>query len=103
MLCYRCQHRLEFLEEGHKLRFECGEIEKSLAICYAFKPIKPIELKKAKYSGDYGELNKDRPAFGSPLLSARMEVIRDSKIKYELKINKTEAGYVLYYVPKIEE
>ena len=41
-LCYRCESRAKFLEEGHGPRLECSEITQSKYSCYMFNPVKPI-------------------------------------------------------------
>ena len=45
-LCYRCEYRARFLENGTRPRFECGEIDSAVNGCYMFKPVKPMILKR---------------------------------------------------------
>ena len=52
MLCYRCEYRAQFLETGRRPRFECGEIEKSKYVCYMYRPVKPIVLKRSDAAKD---------------------------------------------------
>lgn len=46
MMCYRCEHRALFLENGDRPRHECGEISTSKIACYMYKPCLPIVLTK---------------------------------------------------------
>lgn len=43
-LCFRCEHRAEFLENGFKPRFECGMEKTATSCCYMFMPTKPIAV-----------------------------------------------------------
>jgi len=45
-LCYRCEHRVNFLENKIASRCECGTIESSVCGCYMYEPVKPVVLKK---------------------------------------------------------
>lgn len=47
-LCFRCEYRAKFLEEGHGPRMECQTSESSVMGCYMFKPVKPICVKPRK-------------------------------------------------------
>jgi len=47
-LCYRCEHRAEFLESGIKARYECGSIKNAVVSCYMFLPVIPVVLEKNK-------------------------------------------------------
>lgn len=74
MLCFRCEHRIRFLEVSYentykekkhapRPRFECGDITNAVHSCYMFKPVQPIALEPNK--------NDDRP-ISLDLLSARV-------------------------------
>lgn len=41
-LCYRCESRAKFLEEGYGPRMECSEITQAKYSCYMFNPVRPI-------------------------------------------------------------
>ena len=43
-LCYRCEHRARFLENGRRPRYECGEVDSAVDGCYMFRPVKPLVL-----------------------------------------------------------
>ena len=49
-LCFRCENRARNLEtEGrHQPRRECGSTKMSVHTCYAYRPVKPVVLRKAK-------------------------------------------------------
>ena len=68
MLCYRCEHRAEFLETGHGPRAQCKD-EGSLAICYMFRPCFPVVTEQA-YPSD------ERPRFAGAALAARERAVR---------------------------
>ena len=48
MLCYRCEHRAEFLcnKGKRRPRHECGVIDTSKYSCYMYQPVKPVILKR---------------------------------------------------------
>ena len=89
MLCYRCQHRVDFLEKGDRPRFECGLIDQSKHACYCYEPIRPLILKPLK--GD------DRPPFGPWMISARMEVVGVVGKEMRLAVKKVDRGYVCWW------
>ena len=94
MLCYRCQHRVNFLENGSRPRYECGEIQSSKYICYMFKPIAPVVL--TPNEGD------DRPIGGPTMISARVHWA-DNQHEDEFELVLDELGdkeYAMYYVKK---
>lgn len=41
-LCFRCDHRASFLETGHGPRYQCGEVQKSVVMCYTYMPVRPV-------------------------------------------------------------
>jgi hypothetical protein len=89
-LCFRCEYRAQFLEEEHAPRFECGQINNTYVGCYAYKPVKPIILKKRK--GD------KRPQFAGHGFSARSEYGGEPEM--ELNLSKNKKGSILYWTPK---
>jgi hypothetical protein len=75
-LCFRCEYRAKYLEEGIQPRCECGMANASVISCYMYKPVCPVILTP---------LNKKdkRPRFVGAMLSSRekFERIADGKIK----------------------
>jgi hypothetical protein len=63
MLCFRCEHRAQFLENGSQPRYECGQVKDSKSGCYMFKPCKPVLVKSDK--------DDPRPQYGPPMISSR--------------------------------
>lgn len=66
-LCWRCEHRARFHEEGHRPRYECGEVKTAKVACYAYLPTRPYTVKVVE--GD------KRIPFGPGMVSARVEVV----------------------------
>lgn len=109
MLCYRCQHRLEYIEsteyewvddkreikkEGRRPRLECGGIGTSKYICYMFQPIKPIIMNLADSEK---ELKIKRSPFDPPFMSARSKFIREADVD-KMKATNVKDGYILEWV-----
>ena len=109
MLCYRCQHRLEYIEsteygrengkrvvrkEGRKPRMECGILESSKHTCYMFKPIKPIVMDVAESEK---RLNIKRSPFAPALFAARSSFIREAKAS-KMEAIGVKDGYVLRWI-----
>jgi hypothetical protein len=89
-LCYRCEHRAVYLEEGYAPRAECKDIEGNKIICYNYKPVKPCILKYPDYGDDdYNKLNKKRSPVGS-YFGARMEC--NGVADVELEANEDDSG-----------
>jgi len=66
-LCYRCEHRAEFLENGFKPRFECGMEKTATSSCYMFMPCKPVAV-----TSNAGE---KRPVFGPWMIAGRVHAL----------------------------
>ena len=92
-LCYRCEHRARFLEDGRRPRYECGEVTDSKTSCYMHRPVSPVVVDKAN-DGD------PRPQFGPAIISARSRFVRVATVHYEL--TKAHDGHVVYCVPDME-
>jgi hypothetical protein len=90
-LCFRCEHRVLFLENGAQPRCECGEIDKAKCACYMFKPVKPVVLSKL-------DKTDPRPQFGPAMISSRSCGMRIPD-KLKLDIKKYKDGYLLYWRP----
>lgn len=45
-LCFRCEHRAKFLEDGHGPRCECGDVKFQSFSCYMYSPCKLIVLRR---------------------------------------------------------
>ena len=91
-LCFRCEYRAKYLEEGGGPRFECQVPESSVVSCYMFKPVKPIIVKPKE--GDNRPLSLN-------YFSARVERMKDS-VELELKGQQLEKGVLIYWKPKEE-
>jgi len=63
-LCFRCEHRAEFLENGFRPRFECGMEKTATSGCYMFMPCKPVAV--APNDGE------ERPIFGPWMIAGRV-------------------------------
>ena len=87
-LCFRCEQRAQFLENGSRPRFECGLVEETKYACYSYRPVTPVVLQRLET-----EL-KERPDFGPWMLSARMKFVRVAKGKLGVKV--LEDGKVLW-------
>ena len=89
-LCFRCEWRAAFLEDGHRPRHECGETDRAVWCCYMYVPTKPFILVKAN--------KKDkRPFLGPPLFSARRKRVRTPELMLDGK--KYRDGHLVYWVP----
>jgi hypothetical protein len=102
-LCYRCEKRALFLEDGHAPRHECKQHGHSLKICYCYEPVKPCTLRKTEQ-----ELLREieRPALGPPMLAARMQFDSVGNFEYSVGIDLAAEGvesYTPYWTPKKEE
>lgn len=89
-LCFRCERRAGFLETGMGPRAQCKD-EGAIGNCYAYLPVKPIVLKKAK---------GDRRPVGVPILIfARVE--RHKLADVDLRVlTKSRGKFVFYWEPK---
>ncbi|RLI00941.1 hypothetical protein DRO38_05730 [Candidatus Bathyarchaeota archaeon] len=76
-LCYRCEHRANFLEKAMRPRWECGEINSSKFSCYMYKPVRPVKTKVNK--GD------KRPQFAGAMVSARSHAVEIPECELGLK------------------
>jgi len=92
MLCYRCEHRAEFLSNhGRRPRSECGNVNASQSGCYMYQPCRPVVVKKNK--GD------KRPLFGPAMIAARYSAVRVAD-DMELNVHKNGGEHTLYWRPK---
>ena len=96
-LCNRCEYRAQYKEQGHAPRFECGD-DGNNSICYAYKPVKPMNLVYPDYGGEYGKINRMRSPDGG-YMSARMQA--DSVAEGEYTIIEKDGVYTSYFVPKV--
>lgn len=78
-LCFRCHHRVSFLESGghHRPRFECGEINRAVVSCYMYRPPRPLLLRRAP--GDR------RPLGGPAMIAARLRAQGEARGEWELQ------------------
>jgi hypothetical protein len=90
-LCYRCEWRAQFLENGRRPRSECGDIEKAVGGCYMFQPVRPLWLEPSN--------KKDpRPFLGPPMLASRARsagVCED----FKARAMEGEKGVCVYWAP----
>ena len=90
-LCFRCEHRAEFLEDKIRLRSQCGDTGKAVCSCYAYKPVKPLIIKRDR-------TDKVRPViFGGSVLSSRVETVGIKELG--LYVKKCKEGYLVYWKP----
>ncbi len=88
-LCFRCEHRANFLETGRQPRYECGNIEQCNYGCYMYQPVKPVIL--AIQDGYEG-----RPQFGPAMISARSRYAGEPDM--HLNAVHVDSGAVLFWV-----
>ena len=86
-LCFRCEYRARYLEEGSGPRFECKVLEMSVVGCYMFQPVRPICIKPRE--GD------NRPLLLN-YFSARVERV-DVSPELELRGEETKEGILVYW------
>jgi hypothetical protein len=92
-LCFRCEYRARFFEEGHGPRFECNQGNQAVYSCYMDKPVTPVILKLND--------NEKRSRYGEvgAMLSGRSH--HEGLIDPQYKLKEFEDGkYALYVVPK---
>jgi len=88
-LCYRCDARAEFLENGYGPRYECGQVNSAKYSCYMYRPVKPVLLVRNS--------NDNRPQFVSYQMSARSHANGFTDMHLELK--EADNGSCLYWTP----
>jgi hypothetical protein len=93
-LCFRCEWRARYYEEGHSPRCECGDIDSAVCSCYMYKPVTPVILKPNQ--------NDNRPLIGTVgnMFSGRSHYISLIEPKYKMIMNE-DGTYIIYVVPKI--
>jgi hypothetical protein len=107
-LCFRCEHRAKFLEEGYGPRHECKDVETSKFICYCYQPVKPIVLKYPD-CGDaaYNKANRERDVSLPWCIAPRLQfdsVVDDSDYKWVhcmglVDANENDKYYYTYWRP----
>lgn len=92
-LCYRCEYRARFYEEGHGPRYECQQADMAVCSCYMYKPVTPVVLKLND--------NEKRSRYGEvgAMLSGRSHQEGTADPQYKMK-ELEDGKYVLYVVPK---
>ena len=87
-LCYRCDHRLRFLEHGKpRPRYECGQVKISMYSCYMFRPQRPIVVER-----DSPPTEDPRP-LAPGMLSCRFHMVKECE---DAQLTLTEDG-ALYW------
>jgi len=84
-LCYRCEHRAQYLETGRRPRYECGLIEEAKHSCYMFIPAKPVFIERNE--GEKRPITLD-------VFSGRFHVV-DEEPNLQLSVITTERKYIL--------
>ena len=88
-LCYRCEHRARFIENGHGPRCECGDVDRAVSSCYMYLPVVPVITKP---------LNTDdpRPVYGPPMIAGRVVYSKLADINEEIFLNlhQIDEGYL---------
>lgn len=96
-LCFRCEHRARFLEDGSRPRYECGDVKSNKYVCYMYRPVLPVVLDKL-------DKTDKRPQFGPPMISSRSMFVRVAEPEMELSLlSVTKSKKVLYWRPKDEQ
>lgn len=85
-LCFRCENRALFLETGNAPRCECKDPTSSAYGCYAYKPVKPLWVKRAK---------GDRRPVGGGLFGSRVNGVKVSDGDYRLVSQKNK--HLIYF------
>lgn len=106
-LCFRCEYRAQFLEEGVRSRFECGAPEFSAMSCYMFQPVKPICIKPREGDNRPMSLNyfssRVERTENTPELELRSHTSKEGVLVYwQLKDSKVELDHYLNMKPKEE-
>lgn len=88
-LCFRCEHRALFLENGHRPRCECGDIESNKMGCYMYRPVRPVTL---------GKKSDDPRPVTLNYFSARVYFKKIADVDLTAEVNKNE--FTAFYIPK---
>jgi hypothetical protein len=71
-LCFRCEHRARFFEEGSCPRDQCSNIHKAITSCYSYQPVVPCVTVPLEESED----DKKKPRFAPDFISAKEQFSR---------------------------
>lgn len=94
-LCFRCDHRAQYLEDGEKPRLECGLIRTTKMACYMYQPVKPVMLSKL-------DDDDSRLRFRGPMFSSRERYAGIPNMELAATIDGELV--TLYWVPRqVEE
>ena len=98
LLCYRCEHRIRFMEETYwdfkspiRPRMECGNVGQGVHSCYMFEPIKPLIIQTNQ--GD------QRPINAGWLINARSHVVELADFIKDMIVLK-DKKFIIYWKPK---
>lgn len=90
-LCYRCEFRAQYLEEGYAPRSECKEVNMAVAGCYMYQPVHPIAFRPRQDDNRPVTLNA---------LGARIERSEEQP-EFVLCSGETKEGnHTVYWSPK---
>jgi hypothetical protein len=94
-LCFRCEHRACFYENGYAPRYQCGDTSMNVVSCYMYLPVKPVICKKS----DKSDI---RPEFGG-YFGCRMFGIDVVDEEVELVCERGEKGVFITWCPKMNK
>lgn len=90
-LCFRCEHRASFNENGSRPRYECGVVNSAVCSCYMYMPVKPVITKVL-------DKNDKRPRFAG-VLSTR-ETMVGIVDDFVLDVVESTGEAILYWAPE---
>ena len=91
-LCYRCEHRIKYIESGYAPRCECKETNIAVSGCYMYSPVLPLML--------FTDKNDDRSPLAGSLFSSRSYVIEPLTIDdMEKQVAFKDDAYYTYWIP----
>ena len=93
-ICHRCEYRVQYIEQGHAPRFECGEISLSKYGCYMYRPVSPVVLAQDKH--------EKRSVMLPVFLRGRSHGIGIAVCKSIMTGNEKK-GFVIYAYPMLKQ
>jgi len=100
-LCFRCDHRAVFLEQGYGPRCECKDTSLSVHGCYMYRPVRPVTLRRSATA------HRFQPVLGPSMIAARMQSVglwEDAQLGVAVKRRKGKAvEYTPYWRPKQDD
>ncbi len=68
-LCYYCNHRRQWLEEGHAPRHECQDPTSAISSCYCYRPLPLLVVRRSRTSPRW------QPLGGPAMIAGRMVAV----------------------------